>query len=185
MPLANLARDNIIEAKDLPVKKVAQTPCFRSEAGSYGKDTKGLTRLHQFDKVELVKFAHPSNSFEELEALRADAEAILQALELPYRVLLLASGDLSFAASKCYDLEVWAPGQEKWLEVSSCSNFTDFQARRSNIRFKPADGGKAQFVHTLNASGVAMPRTVIALLENFQQEDGAITFPQALKPYLD
>jgi len=185
VPVTNIHRDEILEEEKLPLKYAAYTACFRREAGSYGKDTKGLTRVHQFDKVELVKFAHPEKSFDELETLRQDAEEILQMLEIPYRVLLLASGDMSFAASKCYDLEAWAPGTAKWLEVSSCSCFTDFQARRINVRYRPKGGGKSAHVHTLNASGVALPRTVIALMENFQKKDGTIEFPKALKPYLE
>ena len=184
VPVTNIHRDEILEEDHLPVKYVAYSGCFRREAGSYGKDTKGLTRVHQFDKVELVKLAHPEKSFEELEALRRDAEEVLELLGLPYRVLLLASGDMSFSASKCYDLEVWAPGTGKWLEVSSCSNFTDFQARRMNIRYRPKGGGKPALVHTLNASGVALPRTMIAILENFQQADGTVVLPKVLEPYL-
>lgn len=184
VPVTNIHRDEILEEEQLPVKYVAYSGCFRREAGSYGKDTKGLTRVHQFDKVELVKLAHPEKSFEELETLRRDAEEVLELLGLPYRVLLLASGDMSFSASKCYDLEVWAPGTGKWLEVSSCSNFTDFQARRMNIRYRPKGGGKPALVHTLNASGVALPRTVIAILENFQQADGTVVLPKVLEPYL-
>lgn len=184
VPVTNIHRDEILEEDQLPVKYVAYSGCFRREAGSYGKDTKGLTRVHQFDKVELVKLAHPEKSFEELETLRRDAEEVLELLRLPYRVLLLASGDMSFSASKCYDLEVWAPGTGKWLEVSSCSNFTDFQARRMNIRYRPKGGGKPALVHTLNASGVALPRTMIAILENFQQADGTVVLPKVLEPYL-
>ncbi|MBI4550345.1 MAG: serine--tRNA ligase [Candidatus Omnitrophica bacterium] len=184
VPVTNIHRDEVLEEEALPVKYAAYTACFRREAGSYGKDTKGLTRVHQFDKVELVKLAHPENSFAELETLRDNAEEILRLLEIPYRVVLLASGDLSFSAAKCYDLEVWAPGSGKWLEVSSCSNFTDFQARRANLKYRSRKTGKPAYVHTLNASGVALPRTVIALLENFQQADGTVLFPRALEPYL-
>lgn len=184
VPVTNLHRDEILEEDALPIKYTAYTACFRREAGSYGKETRGLVRVHQFDKVELVKFAHPEKSFEELESLVGDAEEVLQLLGLPYRVVLLASGDLSFAGAKCYDLEVWAPGTGKWLEVSSCSNFTDFQARRINIRYRPKGGGKPSYVHTLNASGVALPRTLIAILENFQREDGTVEFPPVLRPYL-
>lgn len=184
VPVTNIHRDEILEEENLPVKYAAYTACFRREAGSYGKDTKGLTRVHQFDKVELVKLTHPEKSFEELESLREDAEEILRLLGIPYRVVLLASGDMSFAAAKCYDLEAWAPGSGKWLEVSSCSCFTDFQARRINVRYRPKSGGKSAFVHTLNASGVALPRTVIAILENYQKKDGTIEFPEALTPYL-
>ena len=184
VPVTNLMRDEVLEEKDLPLKLAAYSPCFRREAGSYGKDTKGLSRVHQFDKVEMVKFVKPENSLEELEALVKDAEDILQALELPYRVVLLGSGDLSFAAAKCYDLEVWAPGTKKWFEVSSCSTFGDFQARRANIRFRREGGKKPEFVHTLNGSGLALARIVLCLLENFQTQDGKIAFPKALEPYL-
>lgn len=184
VPVTNIHRDEILEEDILPRKYVAYSPCFRREAGSYGKDTRGLSRVHQFDKVELVKFVEPESSFHELEALVSEAEAILQSLGLAYRVVCLATGDLSFAASKCYDLEVWAPGSEKYFEVSSCSNFLDFQARRANIRFRDRKNLKPQYVHTLNGSGVALPRLVIALLENYQQEDGQITLPSVLEPYL-
>jgi seryl-tRNA synthetase len=185
VPVTNIHRDEILAESDLPKKYAAYTPCFRREAGSYGKDTKGLTRVHQFDKVELVKFVKPEDSAREHESLLADAESILKALELPYRVVLLCSGDMSFAAAKCYDLEVWSPGLEKWLEVSSCSNFGDFQARRINAKFKRAAGGKPELVHTLNSSGLALPRVVIALWENFQDEAGNIHYPQALQKYLE
>ncbi len=184
VPITNLMRDETIEEKDLPVKYTGYTPCFRKEAGSYGKDTRGLSRVHQFDKVEMVKFVKPEGSELELEALVKDAEEVLQALELPYRVLLLGSGDMSFAAAKCYDLEVWAPATEKWFEVSSCSLFTDFQARRMNIRYRNAATKKLEFVHTLNGSGLALARIVLCLLENFQGPDGQIVFPKALQPYL-
>ncbi|MBI4398153.1 MAG: serine--tRNA ligase [Candidatus Omnitrophica bacterium] len=184
VPVTNALRDAVLKAEELPKKFVAYTPCFRREAGSYGKDTKGLARIHQFDKVELVKFAKPENSYDELESLRADAERVLQLLGLPYRVVLLASGDLSFAAAKCYDLEVWAPGSEKWFEVSSCSNFEDFQARRINVKFKRGHTAKPELVHTLNGSGVALPRTVIGILENFQKDDGTIQIPEVLQKYL-
>jgi len=184
VPVTNIHAGEILDEKDLPLYYTAYTPCFRREAGSYGKDTKGLVRIHQFDKVELVKFVRPQTSFDELESLVADAEDILQALGLPYRVVLLASGDLSFAASKCYDLEAYAPGIDKWLEVSSCSNFTDFQARRANIRFRNKESKKTEFVHTLNGSGVALPRVVVALLENFQQKDGSVVIPEVLRPYM-
>jgi seryl-tRNA synthetase len=184
VPVTNLHRDEILEESDLPIRYVAYSPCFRREAGSYGKDTRGLSRVHQFDKIELVKFVKPENSLDELESLVADAEVILQTLELPYRVVLLGSGDLSFAAAKCYDLEVWAPVSEKWFEVSSCSVFGDFQARRVNIRFRRRETKKLEFVHTLNGSGVALARTVLCLLENFQTPDGRVDFPKALMPYV-
>ena len=163
---------------------MAYTACFRREAGSYGKESRGLTRIHQFDKVEMVKFVMPESSYEELEGLLANAEDILQRLGIPYRVMELCSADLSFAASKCYDIEVWAPGMNKYLEVSSCSNYEDFQARRAGIRFRRQARAKPEYVHTLNASGVALPRTVIALLENYQQADGSVRVPEALRPYL-
>ena len=185
VPLTIIHRDEIVDAGRFPIRYAAYTPCFRREAGSYGKDTRGLIRVHQFDKVEMVKLVEPSTSYDELESLTADAEAVLQALELPYRVTTLCTGDLSFSSAKTYDIDVWAAGVGKWLEVSSCSNFEDFQARRSNIRMRPADGGKARFVHTLNGSGVALPRTVIAILENYQTGDGRIAIPEALRPYMD
>ena len=184
VPLTNLYREEILPAERLPVYLTAYSPCFRREAGAYGRETRGLMRVHQFDKVELVKFVRPETSYDELEKLVANAEMVLQALELPYRVVLLGSGDLSFAAAKCYDLELWAPAEERWLEVSSCSNFRDFQARRANIRYKPADGGKTRFIHTLNGSGLALPRTVIAVLETYQTEGGTVRVPPALQPYL-
>jgi seryl-tRNA synthetase len=184
VPITNLMRDETIEEKDLPVKYTGYTPCFRKEAGSYGKDTRGLSRVHQFDKVEMVKFVKPEGSEQELESLVKDAEDVLQALELPYRVVLLGSGDMSFAAAKCYDLEVWAPVTQKWFEVSSCSIFTDFQARRMNIRYRNAATKKLEFVHTLNGSGLALARIVLCLLENFQDANGQIVFPKALQPYL-
>jgi len=166
------------------LRYTAYTPCFRKEAGSYGKDVKGLIRQHQFNKVELVKFAKPENSYQELETLTQDAEKILQRLGLPYRVVALCTGDLGFASAKTYDIEVWLPGQGKYREISSCSNFEDFQARRANIKYKPKDGGKPRFVHTLNGSGLAVGRTVVALLENYQQEDGSVIIPDALRPYM-
>ena len=184
VPVTNIHRDETLTEEELPIYYTAYTACFRREAGSYGKDTRGLARIHQFDKVELVKFVKPENSYQELESLREDAEKVLQLLELPYRVVMLASGDISFAASKCYDLEVWAPGSQKWFEVSSCSNFEDFQARRINVKYRKKDGGKTELVHTLNGSGVAMPRTVIGILENFQKDDGTIVIPKVLEPYL-
>lgn len=184
VPVTNLLRDEVLPEADLPVRYVAYTPCFRREAGSYGKDTRGLSRVHQFDKVEMVQFVKPEDSLKALEELVCHAEAVLQALELPYRVVLLGSGDLSFAAAKCYDLEVWAPVSEKWFEVSSCSTFGDFQARRANIRFRNEKSGKAELVHTLNGSGVALARTILCLLENFQTEDGRVELPKALQSYL-
>ncbi len=185
VPVTNIHRDEVLEEDKLPIFYTAYTPCFRREAGSYGKDTKGLMRVHQFDKVEMVKFVKPETSYDELEKLLANAEEVLQALELPYRVNLLATGDISFAASKCYDLEAYAPGIDKWLEVSSCSNFTDFQARRANIRYRRKDTKKLSYVHTLNGSGVALARTVVAILENYQNEDGSIQIPQVLKEYFN
>lgn len=184
VPVTNLMRNEVLEETQLPKKLVAYTPCFRREAGSYGKDTKGLSRVHQFDKVEMVRFVKPEDSLTELEELVKNAEAVLQALELPYRVVLLGSGDMSFAAAKCYDLEVWAPGTEKWFEVSSCSTFLDFQARRANIKYRNKESKKTEFVHTLNGSGVALARIFLCLLENFQTEDGKIGYPAALAPYL-
>ncbi len=184
VPITNLLRDETLDEKDLPIKYTGYSPCFRKEAGSYGKDTRGLSRVHQFDKIEMVKFVKPETSGEELESLVRDAEDILQALELPYRVVLLGSGDMSFAAAKCYDLEVWAPATQKWFEVSSCSVFTDFQARRMNIRYRNTVTQKLEFVHTLNGSGVALARIVLCLLENFQTPDGRIKFPKSLAAYL-
>ncbi|MFH1219276.1 MAG: serine--tRNA ligase [Candidatus Eisenbacteria bacterium] len=184
VPLTNLHRDEILDGAALPLYYTAYTPCFRREAGSYGKDTRGLNRVHQFDKVELVKFVEPEKSYDELEKLVGDAEEILQAFGLHYRVNLLCTGELSFSASKCYDLEVWSPGQEKWLEVSSCSNFEDFQARRIGVRYRPAPGEKARLVHTLNGSGVALPRTIIAILETYQTKDGRVRVPEVLVPYM-
>ena len=182
--VTNLHREEMLAEADLPLRYVAHSACFRREAGSYGKDTRGLTRLHQFDKVELVKFTRPEESYAEHETLLAAAEEVLRRLGLAYRVVLLASGDISFAASKCYDLEVWAPGCGRWLEVSSCSNFEDFQARRSGIRYKPTDGGRPEFVHTLNSSGLALPRTIIAILETYQTAEGTVRLPDALHPWL-
>jgi seryl-tRNA synthetase len=182
VPLTNFFRDEILDEAVLPVKRCAYTPCFRREAGSYGKDVRGLNRLHQFDKVELLKWVHPATSYPELDALRLDVEALLQKLGLPYRVLLMCGGDLGFAQSKKYDLEVWAAGQKRWLEVSSCSNFEAFQARRAQIRFRPKDG-KAELVHTLNGSGLAVPRVLAALLENNLEADGRVRIPAALVPH--
>ena len=184
VPVTNLYRDEVLDAADLTIAHCAYTPCFRREAGSYGRDTRGLIRLHQFDKVELVKLCHPEQSEAEHEALTADAEAILQALELPYRVVQLCTGDLGFGAAKCYDLEVWLPGAGTYREISSCSNFRDFQARRANIRFKEAGKKGTQYVHTLNGSGLAVGRTMAAVLENYQQPDGTVKVPTVLQPYL-
>ncbi len=182
VPLTNFFRDEIVEESALPIYRCAYTPCFRREAGSYGKDVRGLNRLHQFDKVELLKWVHPSTSYDELERLRGDAERLLQKLGLPYRVLLMCGGDLGFAQAKKYDLEVWSAGQKRWLEVSSCSNFETFQARRAQIRFRSAEG-KPELVHTLNGSGLAVPRVLAALLENNLQADGTVKIPDALVPY--
>lgn len=184
VPVTNLYRDEIISADELPIYHCAYTPCFRREAGSYGKDTRGLIRLHQFNKVELVKLVRPETSEQEHEALVQNAEAILQALKLPYRVLELCTGDLGFGAAKCYDLEVWLPSADRYREISSCSNFRDFQARRGNIRFKEAGQKGTQFVHTLNGSGLAVGRTMAAVLENYQQPDGTVKVPEVLQPYL-
>jgi len=184
VPVTNIHQGEIIPEENLPIRYCAYSSCFRREAGSYGKDTRGFLRLHQFNKVELVKFTHPDTSYDELEKLRRDAEDILEALGLEYRVIELVTGDLSFAAAKCYDLELWAPGEARWLEVSSCSNFEDFQARRGAIKFKPQSGGKVQLLHTLNGSGVATPRLLVALLETYQQKDGSVLLPEILAPYM-
>lgn len=184
VPVTNLYRDEVLAAEQLPIHHCAYTPCFRREAGSYGRDTRGLIRLHQFNKVELVKLVHPSTSEQEHQALVQNAEAILQALKLPYRVIELCTGDLGFGAAKCYDLEVWLPSSGKYREISSCSNFLDFQARRGNIRFKEAGQKGTQFVHTLNGSGLAVGRTMAAILENYQQPDGTVRLPEVLQPYL-
>ncbi|HYH80234.1 MAG TPA: serine--tRNA ligase [Longimicrobium sp.] len=184
VPLVNLHRDELFEADRLPIALTAYSPCFRREAGSAGKDTRGLLRLHQFGKVEMVRFERPEASWDALERMTGHAEKALQLLGLPYRVLLLAAGDTGFGSMKTYDLEVWAPGVGKWLEVSSASNMGDFQARRASIRYRPEPGAKPEFVHTLNASGLALPRTVVALLETYQQEDGSVAVPEALRPYL-
>jgi seryl-tRNA synthetase len=183
VPVTNLHRDEILSAAQLPVLYTGYTACFRREAGAYSKDTRGMQRIHQFDKVEMVKFTHPDRSWDELETLTRNAEEVLEALGLAYRRVLLSTGDMSFASAKTFDLEAWAPGVDKWLEVSSCSNFTDFQARRLNCRFRDTDG-KVKFVHTLNGSGLALPRTVIAILENYQQADGSVVIPEALRPYM-
>jgi len=184
VPVTNYHREEIIPEDKLPLRYCAYSPCFRREAGAYGSDTRGLIRLHQFDKVELVIFSHPKNSYDEHERLVQEAEKVLQMLGLAYRVVLLCTGDTSFAAAKCYDLEVWSPGVKKWLEVSSCSNFEAFQARRANIRYRSASG-KTDYVHTLNGSGIALPRTIIAIMENYQTERGTIIIPEVLRPYMD
>jgi seryl-tRNA synthetase len=185
VPVTNIYQDEILDGDRLPIYLTAHCASYRRESGSYGRDTRGMVRVHQFDKVELVKFVRPETSYDEHEKLLHDAEDILTALELPYRVVLLAAGDLSFAAAKCYDLETWAPGENRWLEVSSCSNFEDFQARRAGIRYRPDKGAKAEFLHTLNASGLALPRTFATLLEVHQTERGTVRVPEALVPYLD
>lgn len=184
VPLTNLFRDEILAEQDLPKALTAFTPCFRSEAGSYGKDTKGIIRQHQFDKVEMVRIAHPDHSYEELELLLAHAEAILQQLGLHYRVVTLCTGDLGFSAAKTYDIEVWLPGQDRFREISSCSNCEDFQARRANIHYKAKGTRKNVLVHTLNGSGLAVGRTMVAILENYQQEDGSVVIPDVLRPYM-
>ncbi len=183
VPVTNIHADEILREEELPIKYVAYTPCFRKEAGAHGKDTRGLTRQHQFNKVELVKFAHPDNSFDELERLLLDAEDVLKKLNIHYRVSALCTGDLGFSSAKTYDIEVWLPGQNIYREISSCSCFTDFQARRAKIRFR-RQGGKTEFVHTLNGSGLAIGRTVMAVMENYQNADGTITIPEALRPYM-
>src|SRR6476661_8890093 len=184
VPLTNLHRGEILDGRTLPLRYTAYTPCFRSEAGSYGADVRGLIRQHQFDKVELVKFTHPDQSHAELEALTANAEEILKRLELPYRTMLLCTGDMGFASAKTYDIEVWLPSQKTYREISSCSNTGAFQARRANIRFRPQGSGKAEHVHTLNGSGLAVGRTLIAILENYQQADGSVVVPEALRSYM-
>jgi len=185
VPVTNIHRDETLSEKQLPLKYCSYTPCFRSEAGSYGKDTRGLIRQHQFDKVELVKFTRPGDSGKELETLLADAEEVLQLLKLPYRVVTLCTGDLGFSATKTYDIEVWMPAQNKYREISSCSNFGDFQARRGGIRYRPRDSKKSSLVHTLNGSGLAVGRTLAAILENFQRSDGTIYIPEVLEPYFE
>ena len=184
VPVTNMHRDEVLAESDLPAAYVAYTPCFRSEAGSYGKDTRGLIRQHQFNKVELVKFVKPEHSYDELEKLTRNAEEILQRLELPYRVVTLCTGDIGFSAAKTYDLEVWLPGQGLYREISSCSNFVDFQARRSSIRFKRKGESGTELVHTLNGSGLAVGRTLVAILENYQREDGSVKIPKALRPFM-
>lgn len=184
VPVTNLYRGEILDGRLLPIKYTAYTPCFRSEAGSYGADTRGLIRQHQFDKVELVKFATPESSYDELESLTANAEKVLQLLGLPYRTMVLCTGDMGFSAAKTYDIEVWLPSQKSYREISSCSNCESFQARRANIKFRPEGTGKAEHVHTLNGSGLAVGRTLIAILENYQQADGSVEIPEALRPFM-
>ena len=185
VPVTNMYREQILDGSELPIKHVAYTACFRAEAGSAGRDTRGLIRQHQFNKVELVKFAKPEESYEELEKLTRDAESVLQGLGIPYRVVQICIGDLGFTAAKKYDIEVWMPSYGRYVEISSCSNFEDFQARRANIKYKDGQGSKAQYVHTLNGSGVAVGRTVAAIIENYQNEDGSITVPEVLVPYMN
>ena len=184
VPLTNLHKEEILEAAELPKNYVAFTPCFRSEAGSYGKDVRGLIRQHQFHKVELVKLTTPETSMAELERMTADAEEVLKRLGLPYRVVVLSTGDMGFSAAKTYDIEVWLPGQQAYREISSCSNCTDFQARRAGLRYRPEPGAKPRFLHTLNGSGLAVGRTLVAMLENYQQQDGSVVVPEALRPYM-
>ncbi|NLV88726.1 MAG: serine--tRNA ligase [Tissierellia bacterium] len=184
VPLTNLLRDEIINEKDLPIYYTAYTPCFRQEAGAAGRDTRGLIRNHQFDKVELVKFSKPENSYEELESLTLNAEEVLKRLGLAYRVVMLCSGDLGFSSAMTYDIEVWMPSYNRYVEISSCSNFEDFQARRANLRYRREDNGKVEYLHTLNGSGLAVGRTLAAILENYQQEDGSVIVPEALRPYM-
>ncbi|MEW6332858.1 MAG: serine--tRNA ligase [Thermodesulfobacteriota bacterium] len=184
VPVTNIHRDEILSEKELPIRYVAYSPCFRAEAGSYGKDTRGLIRQHQFNKVELVKFAKPEDSYGELEKLTLDAEEVLKRLKIPYRVVGLCTADLGFASAKTYDVEAWLPGQDAYREISSCSNFEEFQARRASIRFRREEGGKVEFVHTLNGSGLAAGRTLVAVLENYQQADGSVVIPEALRPYM-
>lgn len=184
VPVTNLHRDEILDGDSLPIKYCAYSACFRAEAGSAGRDTRGIIRQHQFNKVEMVKFSKPENSYDELEKLTNDAEVLLQGLGLPYRVVCLSTGDLGFSSAKTYDVEVWMPSYNRYVEISSCSNFEDYQARRANIRYKETPKDKAQFVHTLNGSGLAVGRTVAAILENFQNEDGTVTIPEALVPYM-
>jgi seryl-tRNA synthetase len=183
VPLTNFYRDEILDASSLPINRCAYSPCFRREAGSYGKEVRGLNRVHQFDKVELVKWVHPDSSYDELEKLRANSENLLQKLGLPYRVLLMCTGDSGFAHAKSYDLEVWSVGQQRWLEVSSCSNFEAFQARRAGIRFRSEETGRPEYAHTLNGSALAIPRTFVAILENYLRPDGRVTIPEVLRPW--
>jgi len=184
VPVTNIHRDEVLSEKDLPIYYVAYTPCFRAEAGSYGKDTRGLIRQHQFNKVELVKFSTPEGSYDELEKLTINAEEILKRLKIPFRTVSLCSADLGFSSAKTYDLEAWLPGQDTYREISSCSNYEDFQARRASIRFRREEGGRVEFVHTLNGSGLAVGRTVVAILENYQEEDGSVTVPEVLRTYM-
>ena len=184
VPVTNLYDNEILSADQLPIYHTAYTPCFRAEAGSAGRDTRGLIRQHQFQKVELVKFVKPETSYDELESLTAAAEQVLKRLEIPYRVVRLSTGDLGFSSAMTYDIEVWMPSYGRYVEISSCSNFEDFQARRANIRFRPEEKGKPEFVHTLNGSGLAVGRTVAAILENYQQEDGSVVVPEVLRPYM-
>ncbi|HAH88495.1 MAG TPA: serine--tRNA ligase, partial [Armatimonadetes bacterium] len=184
VPVTNVYREEILDGAELPIYLTAHSKCFRREAGAAGKDTRGLLRVHEFDKVEMVKFTTPETSWGELESLTKSGEEVLQALGIPYRVVLLSTGDMSFSSAKTYDLEAWAPGVGQWLEVSSCSNFEDFQARRANIRFRREPGAKPEFVHTLNGSGVALPRTYVAILENYQKADGSVVVPDVLRPYM-
>jgi seryl-tRNA synthetase len=185
VPLTNMHRGEILDSRQLPIRYTAFTPCFRSEAGSYGADVRGLIRQHQFDKVELMAFTEPGKSYEELERLTSNAEEVLRRLELPYRTVVLCTGDMGFASAKTYDIEVWLPGQNAYREISSCSNTESFQARRASIKYRPQSTGKAEFVHTLNGSGLAVGRTLIALLENYQQADGSVVIPDALRPFMD
>jgi seryl-tRNA synthetase len=184
VPVTNLYRDTVLEGDSLPIRHCAFSACFRSEAGSAGRDTRGLIRQHQFNKVEMVKITKPDQSYEELESMTAEAEKVLQLLNLPYRVVCLSTGDMGFSAAKTYDLEVWMPSYGRYVEISSCSNCEDFQARRANIRYRETAGEKLQFCHTLNGSGVAVGRTVAAILENYQNEDGTVTVPEALRPFM-
>lgn len=184
VPVTNIHQEEIIEGENLPLYYTAYTPCFRKEAGAYGKDTRGIIRQHQFNKVELVKFTTPETSYQELEALLNNAEEVLKRLKLHYRVVSLCTGDLGFSAAKTYDIEVWLPSQKEYKEISSCSNFTDFQARRANIRYRPEPKAKPQFVHTLNGSGLAIGRTLVAIIENYQQKDGSVLVPEVLRPYM-
>jgi seryl-tRNA synthetase len=184
VPVTNLYRDEVLDAARLPISLTAYTPCFRSEAGSYGKDVRGIIRQHQFQKVELVKFAHPDHSYEEHEKLTRNAETVLQKLGLHYRVVALCTGDMGAASAKTYDIEVWLPGQQLFREISSCSNFEAYQARRANIRYRPEGKNKTEFVHTLNGSGLAVGRTWVAIVENYQQADGSVVIPEVLRPYI-